>query len=123
MSGMSSKNRCAFMICWISMHSESITIKRIEAGIGIPGFVEVNAVHAWIKQLLYTLGVVAKPVIGGVGHHRIHWVFLNAIGHERICINSSLNSILLQASRRNGPDDSIAIAQGNEIGGYATCQH
>src|SRR6185312_6620577 len=109
MGGMSRKNGCTLMVCWISVHCEALAINGVEASIGIPGFIEVNAVHAWIKQLLYRFGVVAKPVIRRVGHYRINRMFIDASSYKWICIDGALNGILFQTSGRDGADDPVTI--------------
>jgi hypothetical protein len=73
-------------------------------------------VHELIEeQLLYPAGVVAEPVISGVGDDRVHRPGIGALRHHRVGLDSGLERGRLEPLRGDGADDSVAIAQRNQV--------
>ena len=69
---MGGEDRRSLVVLGVAVHGVAIAIERVEAGVGVPRLVEVDPVDARVQQLLHPAGVVAEPVIGGVGDHGVH---------------------------------------------------
>ena len=69
--GVRGEDRRALVVLRVAVHGVAVPVDRIEARVGVPGLVEVDAVDGGIEQLLHASRVVAQPVVGGVGDDRV----------------------------------------------------
>src|SRR5262252_4282091 len=70
---MRREDRRTLMILRVTMHCMAFFIKRIEASVGVPRFIEVNAIDGGIEQLLNATSVVAQAVVRGVRNDGVDW--------------------------------------------------
>ncbi len=111
------------VVLGIAEHREAILVDRVEAGVGVPGLVEVDAIHAGVEQLLHPPGVVAEPVVGRVGDHRIDRPQVGPFGHQRVGLDGRRDRRLLDPFRRNRPDDPVAVPERDQVGRDPAGQH
>ena len=114
--GVRRENGRALVVLRVAMHRMAVAIERVEARVRVPGLVEMDAVDAGIEQLLDAPRVVAQPVVRGVRDDRVDRARLDALGRQRIGLDRGLDGLLAEPRRRNGADDSVAVAQRHEIG-------
>ena len=51
------EDRRTLVVCRISVHAIAILVDRIEAGVAVPRFIKVNAVHALAEQIQDSLAL------------------------------------------------------------------
>ena len=95
---------------WVAPHREAITVQRIEAGVAVPRFVEMDAVNALGEPRLRVGGVVTHAVVGAVRHHGIDRALAARSLDQRIGGNDLRDMVRLEPFRRNQPDDAVTIA-------------
>ena len=84
-------------------------IELMEVGIGEPSFVEMQDFDCISHKLLDGIDIVAKTVIGGVGHH--HQANLAVRGlRERAGIHLATNGFRGELVAGDRSDDAEAIA-------------
>ncbi len=108
------------MLAGVAVHGKTLFIQRIEAGIAVPGFVKVQAIHALPQQLLRSFHIVAQTVVCGVGDNGVHRRGVHITVHQRIFRNGTGNGRFGHVLRRNGADDAVMIARGEHVGGNRT---
>src|SRR3974377_487067 len=93
MSRMCRKNGWAMlrMLSRIASHSEAVLVKRIEARVGEPCFVKMDAVHTLIQKFLYFYGVVAQPVVGTIRDNGV-----NGLATDRLLQTRMTRAFLCQ---------------------------
>src|SRR5208337_1512523 len=69
--GLGGKDGRAFGVPCPVAHCEPVPVDRVEPGIGVPGLVEMDAVHALPEQPLDLCRMVAEAVVGRVGDDRM----------------------------------------------------
>jgi hypothetical protein len=107
----------------IAAHRVATAVQRIEARVGVPRLVEMNAIDAGAEQLLHATGVVAQAVVGRVGDHRVDRPRVNVRADERVGGQRRVDRLPLQALRRDRADDAVPIAERHEVRRNATGEH
>src|SRR5262245_54886990 len=118
---MCRKDRGTLVVLGVTVHGVTIPVKRIETRIGVPGFVEMDAIHARIQQLLHTLRVVAEAVVGGIGDDRVDGACVDSFGYQRIGFDGSLQGFLAETIRRNRADGTVSIGPWYQVVGDWGC--
>lgn len=60
------------VLCRVAAHGMAASVHGVEAGVGIPGLVKMDAIDTLVQQAMHSLGVVAQAVVRAVGHHSVH---------------------------------------------------
>ena len=84
-------------------------IEFMEVGIGEPSFIEMQNFDGISHKLLDGIGIVAKAVIGGVGHHHQANLAIRVLG-ERAGIYLAANGFRGELVAGDRSDDAEAIA-------------
>ncbi|MNS96211.1 hypothetical protein D3C72_1304990 [compost metagenome] len=94
-------------------------VERMEGGVGVPGFVKVQKIDGTAYFLGNLLGVVAKAVIGGVGHHRNAQLgaILHGLCGERHLCDTRLHGLGRELVFADRPDDTVRISARREVHG------
>ena len=103
------------VVLGVAEHRVAVPVDRIESGVGVPGLVEVDPVHARVEQLLHPPGVVAEAVVGRVGDDRVHRPGVDPLGHQRVGLDGRLERGRLEAFRRDRADDAVAVPERHQV--------
>ncbi|MCY1433842.1 hypothetical protein D9M71_498820 [compost metagenome] len=99
-----------------SAHGVAPAEELVKRRIGIPGLVEVQHLDTAAQFLLDQLGVVAQPVVGGIGHHR-QLDLGRATPGQRIGLDLGLDRYRAELTQRDRPDDAQLVAFGAQVQG------
>ena len=96
-------------MAFATVHAIAAFVERVEARIGIPGFVVVDAVDALAQLAGGGLHVVAKAIVGRVRQHREYRAGL-LIGGQRAVSEFAGNGSRRQFRKGHRPDQASRIA-------------
>ncbi|MNU79357.1 hypothetical protein D3C71_689710 [compost metagenome] len=98
-------------------HAVVVLVERMERGIGVPGFVEMQEVDRAADLVGDLLGVVAQAVVGRVGHHRDARLGAGLVGlaGQRIGGDALLQRFRRELVQADRADDAVCIAAGREV--------
>ena len=107
------------MLGGIAAHRVAVLVHRIEPRVGVPRFVEVDAIHALRESFLRVAGVVAHPIVGAVRHHRVDRALGGGALRQRVLRDAFRDGLGLEPGGRDRPDDAVAVARGAQEHGDA----
>ena len=98
-------------------HRVTACVDGVELGVGVPGFVEVDAGDRFCKLLDDLVDVVAEAVVGGVGDYRVGG-FLRARALAEGGFRDELLDVFRgEALQRDQADHAVTVARGLEVDG------
>ena len=96
----------------IAPHRETVPVHRIEARVAVPRLVEVDPVHALSQQRFGVPGVIAHPVVGAVGEHRVDRTLAGRLFRQRIRGDLLRDGLGRETRRQDRADDAVPVAGG-----------
>ena len=114
-SGLRRKGDCVWRARRLRRRDRVIAIVEfVEICVGVPSFVEVEHLNGIAEALLDRIHVVAKPVIGGIGHH--HQTDLaTRLCRGRVCGDLCSDRFRGELIARDRTDDAEAVARGRQV--------
>ena len=99
------------------VHGEAAAVDGVELGVGVPGFVEVDAGDGFGELLDDAVDVVTEAVIGGVGDDGVGGGFVGRAGGEGAASDEGLDVFRAEALDGDEADHAVAVARGLEVDG------
>ena len=113
--GLRGKDCRTFRVFCPVPHRKPVPIDRVEPGIGIPGLVEMDAIHALPEKFLHLSGMVAEAIVGGVGDDRMDRGLALGSRGERAGSDLIPDRSRGHLVRRDRADDPVPVPGREEI--------
>src|ERR1700727_2542561 len=92
-------------------HGKATLVDLVEFGVGVPGFVEVDAWNGLGEFGDDLVDVVTESVVGGIGNDGVGGILIGDTRGERALVDKAADEVGREAFNGNEADHAIAVAR------------